>query len=99
MLMENYSEVVEPYTYHFTNHLTNLPDQISQSKDINLENTLSLHLSTYLMAKQFSNVTEKDEIIVENEPPEDRCNSLEDKPSNDPSRANAQKHVCTLTKA
>ena len=41
-----------------------------------MENTLSLHLSSYLMAKQFSNVTEKDEIIVENEPPEDKYNSL-----------------------
>ena len=99
MLMENYSEVVEPYTYHFTNHLTNLPDQISQTKDINLENTLSLHLSAYLMTKQFSNITEKDEIVAEDEPPEDNYTSPEDKPSTDPSSASALKQVSTLTKA
>ena len=39
---------------------------MSQSKDINVENTLSLHLSSYLTTKQFNNV-DKDEIIVENE--------------------------------
>ena len=68
MLMENYSQVVEPYTYHFTNSLTNLPEQITQSKDIDVENTLSQLLSNYLTTKQFNNAVDKDgEIIVEHD--------------------------------
>ena len=48
MLVQNASEVTEPYTFEFINSLSERPDQFIRSEGINVSNTLSSHLSMYV---------------------------------------------------
>lgn len=68
MLVDNFAEVTEPYTYLFENSLTNRAETIVRSEGINLENTLSGHLKAYVK-NQLNNPDDED-IVAEDEPPE-----------------------------
>ena len=48
MLLANCAEVTEPYTFNYINSLSERPDQLTSSEGINLSNTLSMHLNTYV---------------------------------------------------
>jgi len=48
MLVENFAEVTEPYTFDYINSLTQRRDQITSAEGINTSNTLSLHLKNYI---------------------------------------------------
>jgi len=50
MLQSNMGEVCEPYTYEFINSLTEKKDSLLRAEGINLGNTLSIHLKTYVKA-------------------------------------------------
>ena len=68
MLVDKASEVTEPYVYEFTNSLTDKREQITRWDGINLNSTLSLYLKNYV--KNQLNNPEDDEIIAQDEPPE-----------------------------
>lgn len=68
MLVDKASEVTEPYVYEFTNSLTDKREQITRWEGINLNSTLSLYLKNYV--KNQLNNPEDDEIIAQDEPPE-----------------------------
>ena len=68
MLVDKASEVTEPYVYEFTNSLTDKREQIARWEGINLNSTLSLYLKNYV--KNQLNNPEDDEIIAQDEPPE-----------------------------
>ena len=48
MLVENYAEVTEPYTFDYVNSLSQRRDQIVSAEGINQSNNLSLHLKNYI---------------------------------------------------
>lgn len=73
MLVENASDVTEPYRYEFINSLTNMPEKVTRADDINLNNTLSMLLYGYIK-QQFNNV-EDDELVAEDMPPESSSNA------------------------
>ena len=68
MLVENYAEVTEPYTFDYINSLSQRRDQITSADGINTSNTLSLHLKNYIK-NQLNNPAD-DDIVAEDEPPE-----------------------------
>ena len=68
MLVDKASEVTEPYVYEFTNSLTDKREHITRWEGINLNSTLSLYLKNYV--KNQLNNPEDDEIIAQDEPPE-----------------------------
>lgn len=80
MLVNNAGEVTEPYTFEFINSLTERPDTITRADDINLNNTLSSHLATYVKNQLLSGVSEKHadevEIVAEDEHYENTINEL-----------------------
>ena len=71
MLQSNAAEVTEPYTFDFINSLSDRPDQFVRAEGINLSNTLSSHLSTYVK-QQLVSGTNRDaedvELVAEDEP-------------------------------
>ena len=68
MLQANMSEVCEPYTYEFTNSLSNMKDSITRADGINLQNTLSLHLKNYVKAQLNTPNAEDSDLVAEDEP-------------------------------
>ena len=48
MLVDNFAEVAEPYSYLFENSLTNRAETIVRDEGINSENALSQHLKAYI---------------------------------------------------
>ena len=68
MLLDNASEVTEPYKYEYVNSLTKEKETITRADDINIGGTLSMHLYGYI--KQQFNHEEDDELVAEDEPPE-----------------------------
>ena len=68
MLLEKAGEVTEPYVYEFINSLSEAPEKVTRWDGINIGNTLSLHLKNYV--KNQLNNPEDDEIVAEDEPPE-----------------------------
>ncbi len=76
MLVENSSEVCEPYVYNYINSLTEKKESISNDEGINLTNTLSQHLKTYVKQQLNNPNAEDSDIVAEELPPEDSSNNL-----------------------
>ena len=71
MLLANCAEVTEPYTFNYINSLSERPDQLTSSEGINLSNTLSMHLNTYVKQQLLNgstSISEDVEIVAEDEP-------------------------------
>ena len=72
MLVANMAEVCEPYTYEYINSLSDQKETLTRADGINLCNTLSLHLMSYIKNTQLNKPDAEDhEIVAEDEPPED----------------------------
>ena len=71
MPVNNAAEVTEPYTFEFINSLSDRPDVITRDDGINLNNTLSMHITTYVKNTLLSGVSgqhaEDMEIVAEDE--------------------------------
>ena len=48
LLLDNLQEVAEPYVYEKKNVLTGLKETIVNENDVNAENSLSSHLTSYI---------------------------------------------------
>ena len=70
MLQKNAAEICEPYTYEFVNSLTQMNDAITRADNINISNTLSLHLKNYVKAQLNEPYALDEDLVAEDEHPD-----------------------------
>ena len=94
-MLDNFEEVAEPYVFEKKNALTGTEEKISISDNINISNSLSHHLRSYML--QTLKAEDVDELVAVNEPPENNHSGGDD-PILEKGTTNKQKRVKEMQK-